>query len=80
MYSNSFWDSIAGQQLAANIRTIADSLQKTRRQEVFRYDNSEDLFEDLAGKLAEGYRFVNVCRMEDRKLVLILEHDVKEAL
>ena len=75
MYSDSFWDTMAGQQLAANIRAIADGLQKTRRQEVFRYDNSEDLFDDLTGKLAEGYRFVNVCRMGNGKLVLILEHD-----
>lgn len=76
MYSNSFWDTEAGQRLA---NTIAGEMQKTKKQKMFQYDHEEELISSLKEKLAEGYRFVGVSRYFDKagntKFVLILEYD-----
>ena len=75
MYSDSFWDTVKGNELADSICTIAEKLKKAKRQEAFRYDNSEELYRSLNRLLADGYRFVTVCRMGNGQLLLILEYD-----
>lgn len=79
MYSNSFWDTAAGQRLASSINAIAGEMQKTKKQKMFQYDREEELISSLEEKLAEGYRFIGVSRYFDKagndKFVLILEYD-----
>lgn len=79
MYSNSFWDTAAGQRLASSINAIAGEMQKTKKQKMFQYDHGEELINSLEEKLEEGYRYVGSCRYLDKvgnpKFVLILEYD-----
>lgn len=80
MYTNSFWDTLAGQELANKIGSIADSLQKVRRHKAFLYDNSKELYDSMNEKFEDGYRFVTVRHMGNGQLLLIMEYDAKETL
>lgn len=60
MYSNSFWDTIEGHKLAANISLLAQSMSRKTKQKTFRFSTATELALAVEDMIADGWKYINI--------------------
>ncbi|MCC2255949.1 DUF4177 domain-containing protein [Ruminococcus sp. CLA-AA-H200] len=63
MYGNSFWDTVSGQQLAANINKLVEKACRKTVQKTFRFDTATDMVNAILLMVEDGWRYVGTIDM-----------------